>query len=739
MIELLAEITLGSLVARYVQPAGTARCELHLLPISMVDETVAPRRTLEDRPEILGLPQKFKPIDAISPGSLVHLKLQQDDTGYGFASGVTMAESATMFTLAYEGIQVKRPAPTPISPAGKGSATVVETTLRDTASRFRCIHRLHYTPGEPGVRSSTEFVNESKDALSLELLTSFALNGLTPFEAGSATPHLTFHRFRSWWSLEGRQDSAGLEVLHMERSWGGFGLFSERFGQVGTMPVRRWFPFAAVEDTTHGVVWAAQLAWAGSWQMELMRKGDRVTLCGGLADREFGHWVKHIQPGESFHTPEALLTVVAGTLDDACQALTTMQRGALEISAPPVEAGLPICFNEWCTSWGNPTHDNVLAIARRLQGCGVRYIVIDDGWAVRPPDALLQSNGDWIVDESKFPGGLKHTCDALRSMGYIPGIWFEFEVINPGATVWNETTHMVQRDGRPLQVGSRRFWDFTDPWVHNYLLEKVIRLLKENGIGYLKVDYNDNLGIGCDCADSLGEGLRRHVEGVQRFFHLLRREIPDLVIENCSSGGHRLEPSMQALASMGSFSDAHEPIIIPIVARNLQRLILPQQSLIWAVLHPSDDEPRLIFSLAATFLGRMCLSGEIHDLHPWQLDALRQATALYTKAGPIVSRGTSQFYGTPDNSYVDPLGWQAIVRTWENKALVVAHSFNQKSESAGDDDGKLTTLSIPLPFSDARITDSLAPQFASASVQKGQFTFRLPPGCQGGVWLMQTG
>ena len=60
------------------------------------------------------------------------------------------------------------------------------------------------------------------------------------------------------------------------------------------MPVRKWFPFVAVEDTEAGVVWGAQLAWSGSWQMEIFRQHDDLAISGGLADREFGHWMKTI-------------------------------------------------------------------------------------------------------------------------------------------------------------------------------------------------------------------------------------------------------------------------------------------------------------------------------------------------------------------------------------------------------------------------------------------------------------
>ena len=136
------------------------------------------------------------------------------------------------------------------------------------------------------------------------------------------------------------------------------------------------------------------------------------------------------------------------------------------------------------------------------------------------------------------------------------------------------------------------------------LREKVISRLREAGFGYIKVDYNETIGIGVDGAESLGEGLRQHILSVQEFFREMRREIPSLVIEVCSSGGHRLEPSMLGLASMASFSDAHESLEIPIIAANLHRLILPRQSQIWAVLHASDTHQRLAYSLAAGIPGQ---------------------------------------------------------------------------------------------------------------------------------------
>jgi alpha-galactosidase len=261
------------------------------------------------------------------------------------------------------------------------------------------------------------------------------------------------------------------------------------------------------------------------------------------------------------------------------------------------------------------------------------------------------------------------------------------------------TDHHLRREGQVLQVGTRRFWDFRDPWTHDYLAIKVIALLKDNGFGYLKVDYNDTIGIGVDdlapaktdhppSLASPGEGLRQHLVGVQRFFRTLRKEIPDLVIENCSSGGHRLEPAMMALTSMGSFSDAHETPEIPIIAASLQRLILPRQSQVWAVLRREDSLERLAYSLAATFLGRMCLSGDLHDLDDNQWALATSAMELYQRAAPMIRDGHSMFHGEVGKSWRHAEGWQAVVRSTPSHALVVAHTFGGPLPAA---------VRIPLP------------------------------------------
>jgi alpha-galactosidase len=330
-----------------------------------------------------------------------------------------------------------------------------------------------------------------------------------------------------------------------------------------------------------------------------------------------------------------------------------------------------------------------VALADRLQGTDTRYLVIDAGWYKATGNDWSSGHGDWQPSTTLFPAGLAATAAAIRGRGLIPGLWFEMETVGSQSTAFSFIDHLLQRDGLPVTVRERRFWDLNDPWAIDYLTRHVIDLLKECGFGYLKVDYNETLGLGSAHQDGLGEGLRQQVLGSYRFFEMIRARLPELVIENCASGGHRLEPSMLARTAMSSFSDAHELVEIPIIAANLHRLMLPRQSQIWAVLHPSDSDQRLIYSLAATFLGRMCLSGEIAALDAAQWELVLRAQRLYTRAAPIIKHGRSRRLGEMGESWRHPRGWQAIVRESADglAALVVVHTFA----------GAPADLEVPLP------------------------------------------
>ena len=358
------------------------------------------------------------------------------------------------------------------------------------------------------------------------------------------------------------------------------------------------------------------------------------------------------------------------------QALTADIRRHVKI--PAADADMPVIFNEFCTTWGVPTEETVLRQVEFLKGRGVGTYVIDAGWYDDAATESASRLGSWQVSRKAFPHGLCPVVDAIHDAGMKAGIWFEFEVAGrDDAVCFQKLDWLLHRDGRPITAGDRRFWDMREPEVQEYLAEKVIAFLRDNRFDYMKVDYNETIGIGCDGAESLGEGLRQQIGATQAFFARIQRELPELVIELCSSGGHRLVHSFLNLCPMASFSDAHECDEMPIIAANMHRILLPRQSRIWAVVHPEHTLQKLYYQICSGLLGRLCYSGDIFALREEQWQVMQAGCDFYARAAPVIAEGFSKRYGPKIASYRYPRGWQAVMRRGKNQTLTVLHTFHE--------------------------------------------------------------
>ncbi|MDY3909567.1 MAG: glycoside hydrolase family 36 protein [Eubacterium sp.] len=645
-IERISEIQLGDMLLIYEQETDYKRVGFYMIPADMREEDISD--------------QKFYRIN-----SLAQLKIAGDMYPNCYGHGQTMhnSESANFFEYISQDV-VK-----------KDGITAITTVMKDRRG-YELDHVITYFEGEKSFETKNIFVNRSDKEVTLEMLSSFEMANLTPFIAGDAPNSMLVHRLRSKWSHEGRLVSESVENLQLEPSWSNWSVGVERFGARGSMPVMKYFPFVAVEDTVNHVLWGAQLAHEASWQMEIYRQDDGLHISGGLADREFGHWMKEVAPGDSFETPKAILSVGKGDVDEICHRLVSAGVKYVD-EGPESEQTLPIIFNEYCTTWGCPSHENICGIVDAIKDKGFDYFVIDCGWFKEDGVPWDISMGDYNVSPSLFPEGLEKTVSVIRDAGMKPGIWFEIDNVGSAAKAYHETDHLLKRDGYPLSTYSRRFWDMRDPWVMEYLHEKVIGTLQKYGFEYMKMDYNDTIGIGCDGCESLGEGLRQNMEASVDFVKQVKDEVPGIILENCASGGHKLEPLMMSLCSMASFSDAHETEEIPIIAANLHRAILPRQSQIWAVIRKTDSLKRIGYSIANTFLGRMCLSGDVTDLSDAQWDVIDRGIAFYKEVAPVIKDGISHRRGPKITSDRHPEGYQVMIQTKEDgESLVVIHCFN---------------------------------------------------------------
>ena len=618
---------------------------------------------------------------------MVQVARTGDTVNRDFSAGETTYNSTTSYDLKFVDQKVS-----------ECDDRIEVRTYFQTEDGFNAVHVVAQQKGYSAFEMWTEIENLGEQC-SVDRVSTFAIGSLSPFLEVNDPEKLILHRLQCYWSLEGRKESTPLSRYNFEDSWSALGIKISRIGARGAMPSRNYHPFVALEDTITNVTWAVQLEAPDSWEIETIHRYGGVVLCGGHADYLYGHWRKNMDNKAIFKTRKAYVSVVEGNLDKACANITRYHDNLLHV--PQSEESLPIVYNEYLTSWGRPTIENLRPQLKLASEFNAKYFVIDAGWFCDVNDDLL---GDWNVSEEKFPNGLIQFSDEATELGYIAkGIWYEFESVTASSEISQKADWLAHLDGRIVRKANRMHFDFRNKEVVDYLTKKVIEQLKVNKLNYIKIDYNENIGYGLDGAESVGEGLRQHTEAVVEFMKKITREVPNIVLENCSSGGMRHEVTFDTIGSMVSFSDAHENNGGVIIAMDLHRIMQPRTMQIWASILPKLTIDEIYFTMAKAMLGRICLAGQLTKVSDEYLDVVRKGVDFYEEIKEIVKSGTTTLIDTDEaTSILNPHGIIRLIREYENKKLCYVFSFDKDSRTISFEEEGYTLDNY---FGNARVTE----------------------------------
>jgi alpha-galactosidase len=156
---------------------------------------------------------------------------------------------------------------------------------------------------------------------------------------------------------------------------------------------------------------------------------------------------------------------------------------------------------------------------------------MDAGWY--PCGGSWPNTGTWEVDKSRFPGGIRAVSDYLHEKGIRSILWFEPERVVPNT--WLATNH-------PEWILGGCLVDFGNPEAWKWTVERVDGLLVSEGIDIYRQDFNMEplpYWRAADAADRQGMTEMRHVGGLLAFWDELLRRHPNMLFDNCASGGRR--------------------------------------------------------------------------------------------------------------------------------------------------------------------------------------------------------
>jgi len=187
---------------------------------------------------------------------------------------------------------------------------------------------------------------------------------------------------------------------------------------------------------------------------------------------------------------------------------------------------LPVLVNEFCTTWGNPTHERVCALARRLKGSGAKYLVIDAGWYRGENGNWDLNQGDWTPSPD-YSRWIAATAKFIREQGLVPGLWFEFEVVGSQSKCSTRWLIIFSSGMEFLSWRAASVWIFGIRGYGIIYTGRSSFFCVKPALATSKWITTKRLAWRRRCR-VLGEGLRQHIMGVQDFFREMRKELPDL-------------------------------------------------------------------------------------------------------------------------------------------------------------------------------------------------------------------
>ncbi len=367
------------------------------------------------------------------------------------------------------------------------------------------------------------------------------------------------------------------DFMPMARELGNHGQLRLQPG--GGRSSSQFLPFFNIEGKGEGAIMA--IGWSGEWAAEFDHPGEdpHFRLRAGMALTRL-----KLRPDEEIRTPRILMLFWQG---EPVRGNNLLRQFILKHHRPAVE-GKPLQAPITSHNWGaTPAKDHLENVQQIIaHDLPVDYYWIDAEWFGRGP--WWSNVGNWEVKKDLYPQGFKPISDLLHSGGRKLLLWFEPERVCEGAPWYTEHAPWlleVPKDKRVYRgFGAKGDWEVevSDPrWIPNesgrnqiqendrlfnlaipearqFLTDFMSHKIEEFGLDCFRNDSNIaplEFWRAADEPDRQGITEIRWIEGLYAFWDELRRRHPNLMIDDCASGGRRLDLETLSRSTVCSRTD----------------------------------------------------------------------------------------------------------------------------------------------------------------------------------------
>ena len=317
--------------------------------------------------------------------------------------------------------------------------------------------------------------------------------------------------------------------------------FTKIFSGNEGKPTEKYLPYFNISGENGGMILG--IGWTGQWIASLSEK-DGVTDISVKQE----HFEAYLLPGEEIRSP--LVSVSFYENSNPLKGFNLFRKWITDCVYPENVTQNVYTVMEVAGPESKRTSDEIIEILNGINDsvyADTDAFWMDAGW-YEYNEGWYDGVGNWTVDTARYDNGISELSGYAKEKGLGHVLWYEPERVFPGTQFHNIGSQheewLIYGDGDNIM------WNLADEDALTYYCEYLVNSMKENGVTIYRQDFNFAPLEYWQNADRdfydgrTGICENHYVTNLYRFLDYLTANIDGLIIDNCASGGKRLDLEM---------------------------------------------------------------------------------------------------------------------------------------------------------------------------------------------------
>ncbi|MGM0640967.1 MAG: alpha-galactosidase [Thermotogota bacterium] len=431
-------------------------------------------------------------------------------------------------------------------------------------------------------------------------------------------------------------------------------------------------PFIAVDysaNQSNGEIFFGLVKWSGNWKIEVQKQlYERIAVTMGLNEWDFNIF---LNPGKCFETPEIVFGYTNQGFDYMTHCLHSYTRKKI-LPENNSDTQKKVLYNSWEATLFDVNEENQKELAKKAADIGIELFVMDDGWFGNRNDDS-KGLGDWFVNKNKFPDGLTPLIEYVNKLGMDFGLWVEPEMVNPNSELYRKHPEWVLHfPNRPkTEKRNQLILNIAKQEVKEYILEFMNDLLNNHNIKYIKWDMNRYVfesGWPEKNSEKQKEIWYYYVKNLYDIMISLRKNHPEVIFENCSSGGGRVDLGIMNFYDEVWPSDNTNPFDRQYIQEGFSMVYPTSIMRSWVTDWEGKNTYPLDFRFKVSMAGSLGIGSNLKEFDIKDIEIAKKNIELYKQIRNVIQHGK---YYLLNSIYED--NYQALQYTKNNDTVLFVY------------------------------------------------------------------